>query len=179
VGSVRSTWKSVLLISLWVSIAGCTTPLPQPRPSSSTASAAGEIIEEVRLDASSFLVVRRRDDDRTVSVEIAFTDRRHIVKRYTVGNGWFEKGFMTAVNLDPSSNDPEYLVRVPDRTSTYGAEFGIIVYRLRWWEFLLIPDDRFSVEDIDGDGLLEVTCQRIQTKSYSLFQGVLHEKVDR
>jgi hypothetical protein len=178
-GIMSPVLKTLILSWLMVSAAGCRTPRYEAPRAVSELNAAGETVAVVRLNDLNSLVVRRRDEDRTVVVEIAFADQRHIVKRHTVGNAWVERGFIQTLNLGRSNDDPEYLVRVPDRSSTFGAETGIIVYRLQWWEFLLIPDDRFTAEDIDGDGVVEIKCERIQKKVYSLARGVLHEKKSR
>jgi hypothetical protein len=171
--------RTRILSWLIVCAAGCEAPRDETPRAVSELNAAGETVAVVRLNDLNSLVVRRRDEDRTVVIEIAFTDQRQIVKRYTVGNAWVERDFVQALNLDPSNNDPEYLIRIPDRSSTFGAETGIIVYRLQWWEFLLIPDDRFTAEDTDGDGIAEIKCERIQKKVYSLARGVSHEKKSR
>jgi hypothetical protein len=140
-----------------------------------TAAAHAGVIKEIRLDKLNTLVVRQ-EDERTVSVEILYTERRNLVQRFTSGNGLVEADDIRTVNLAGSSEDPQYLVTIHVWGSNYGAMIGIIVYRLIWWEFLIIPYDRFSVADIDGDGVLEIQCERLQRKTYDFVRGVLKEK---
>jgi hypothetical protein len=133
------------------------------------------VIKEIRLDKLNTLVVRQ-EDEHTVSVEILYTERRNLVQRFTSGNGLIEADDIRAVNLGGSSKDPQYLVTIHVWGSNYGAMIGIIVYRLIWWEFLIIPDDRFFLTDIDGDGILEIQCERLQKKTYDFVRGVLKER---
>jgi hypothetical protein len=141
-------------------------------------AATSGVIKEIHLDKLNTLVVRQ-EDEATVNVEILYTERRNLVQKFTSGNGWVETDDIRAVKLDPSNKDPEYLITIHVRGSNYGAMIGIIVHRLIWWEFLIIPDDRFSVKDIDGDGVFEVLCERLQKKTYQLVHGVLKEKGTR
>ncbi len=140
-----------------------------------TMAAHAGVIKEIRLDKLNTLVVRQ-EDEHTVSVEILYTERRNLIQRFTSGNGFVEANDIRAVNLSGSSKDPQYLVTIHVWGSNYGAMIGIIVYRLIWWEFLIIPDDRFSVADVDGDGVLEIQCERLQQKTYDFVRGVLKEK---
>lgn len=174
---MRQSRKILVLGWLFVGVIGCRIPLDQAPKDAPAVNSARDIIQKVRLDDLNSLVVRREDGDRTVVVQIVFAER--VVKSFRIGNALVARALVEAVNLDPGNSDPKYLIRIPDRSSTFGAETGIIVYRLQWWEFLLVPDDRFRAEDVDGDGVVELRCERIQNKTYSLVRGVLREKGGR
>jgi len=173
---MRQTCRILLFAWLLVSAAGCRTPIAQAPRGVPKISSASDKIQEVRLDDLNLLVVRRDGEDHRVAVEIVFADKIGVVKNHTIRNALVEGVSVEAVQCDPSNDDTEYLIRIPDRSSTFGAVTGIIAYRLQWWEFLIIPDDRFRVQDIDTDGVAELMCDRIQKRTYSLFRGVLHEK---
>lgn len=160
--------KLYSIVALYFAMVVLCTLIPVP--------AHSDVIKEIRLDELNTLVVRQ-EDERTVSVEILYTERRNLVQRFTSGNGMIEADDVRVVNLGGSSKeDPQYLATIHVWGSNYGAMIGIIVYRLIWWEFLIIPDDRFSVVDIDGDGVLEIRCERLQQKTYDFVRGVLKEK---
>ena len=136
-------------------------------------AAHATIVKEIRLDDLNTLIVRQ-ESERTATVEILYTAKRNLVQRFTSGNGWVEASDIRAVKLD--GGYPQYLVTIHVWGSNYDAMIGIIVYKLIWWEFLIIPDDRFSLADIDGDGFLEVKCERLQQKTYDFVRGVLKER---
>jgi hypothetical protein len=174
---MQTTWTTRILGSVLIGLAGCATPVHQTSQKPLESHTVGDVLREIRLDDANRLVLREKNKGSMAVVEIVFGQR--VVQSYEIGNALVEKVSINAVHLDPGHAQTEYLVRIPDRSSTFGAEKGIIVYRLQWWEFLLVPDDRFQVEDIDGDGFAELRCDRIQNKTYSLVHGVLREKNSR
>jgi hypothetical protein len=122
-----------------------------------------------------------QENETTVNVDIIYGTARQLVQRITSGNGYVGDGDVRAVKLEknPLRRDApggEYLVTIQIRGSNYGAMMGIIVYRLIWWEFLIIPDDRFSLVDVDGDGFLEIRGERLQKKTFAFVRGILKDK---
>ncbi len=174
---MQTTWTTRILAWLLVGLAGCATPVDQTSQEALDNHTAGDVLREIRLDDTNRLVLREKNKWRMAVVEIVFGER--VVQSYEIANALMEKVSINAVHLDSGRAETEYLVRIPDRSSTFGAEKGIIVYRLQWWEFLLVPDDRFRLEDVDGDGIAELRCDRIQNKTYSLAHGILREKDSR
>ncbi len=136
-----------------------------------TIEAHAGVIKEIRLDDLNTLVVRQ-EDEHNVCAEILYGARRSLVQRLTSGNGWIEPDDVRAVSL--GSKETEYLVSIHVWGSNYGAMTGIIVYKLIWWKFFIIPDDKFSVKVVDG--VLEIRCERLQEKTYQFVRGVLKEK---
>lgn len=174
---MHAVWKQCILGLLLAGLAGCASSIDQASHRPVQACSSGNVIQQIRLDELNSLVVRHKNESHAVVVELVYGDE--IVQSYTVSNGMAETDLIQAVHLDTSSADKEYLIRIPDRSSTYGAETGVIVYHLGWWAFLLIPDDQFRVEDIDGDGVAEIICERIQKQTFRFVHGVLYETRQR
>lgn len=170
---MHAVWKQFILGLLLAGLAGCASSIDQASHRPVQTYTAGDVVRQIRLDEQTSLVVRHKKESHAVVVELVYGDE--IVQSYAISNGMAGKDLIQAVHLDPSSADKEYLIRIPDRSSTYGAETGVIVYRLGWWAFLLIPDDQFRVEDVDGDGVAEIICERIQNKTFRFVHGVLCE----
>jgi hypothetical protein len=177
----RTNWLALLF---GLTLSGCSNVEPRsnsnhvPRqtdkPNCSHSSNA-EAHQTVRLDDLYSLNIRRDRDEHEVLVELTFADA--VVKRYAVANALITKVSIESVDLDRSNGETEYLISIPDRSSTYGAQTGIIVHWLDGWKFLLVPDDWFAVIRATEGGWDLLECQRIQQKHFELVRGILRETI--
>jgi hypothetical protein len=66
--------KVFVIGCLLLGVTGCKTRMDQPPAGVTAASNAGTIVRDIQLNDLHTLVVRCRDKDRTVEVEIAFAE---------------------------------------------------------------------------------------------------------
>jgi len=130
--------------------------------------------KELKLDDQNALVI---SENVKQEIEVAIRyESNYILRKIIIGNAILSEDDIYTLQLDKSNDDNEIVLVVHDRSSTYGAKTGIIVYKLGWWEFLFIPDDGFDLVDEDKDTIFEIKAFRIQNKTLKLFNGLLIPK---
>lgn len=163
-----------ICVCIFMAMAGCKESEDGDSASAPKKSAT-RITEKIRLNdhgelvVNELVVVQRRNG--MVDVELLYNDT--LIKKYTLGNVLYNSVSVREVDIDNSNRHKEYLITMPNKSSTYGAETGLIVHWLGWWRFLVIPDDRFIVKDLDNDGISEIHCERLQQKVYAMEKGIL------
>lgn len=81
--------------------------------------------------------------------------------------------------------EPSYILKAYDVSSTYGAETWFVLSPYyqgnpdSFWSLYRLPFDRLAARDVDGDGLTEIvsysSSQPIDSTVYSFHKGVLKE----
>jgi hypothetical protein len=167
---------AIALPMLLFAVCGCAgVPTHQSSAVPVLATTGTLVVKKIELDDRNTLLVTQ-EGSNVVHVEILYARERMLVQRFTSGNGTIDADDIRTVSLDAKSNDSEYVITIHVHGSNYGAMIGLVVYRLVWWEFFIIPDDVFSIGDIDEDGALEIWCGRLQGKTFAFARGLLKEK---
>lgn len=91
--------------------------------------------------------------DRTLTVTL-LTDGR-ISEAYTLGNAITDEASIIQVKLCADCHNAYYIPAF-DRSSTYGATTGIVVWKDSWWRLSVLPFSTAQIEDTDGDGISEI-----------------------
>ncbi len=91
--------------------------------------------------------------DRTLTVTL-LTDGQ-ISEAYTLANAMTDDASIIQVKLCADCQNAYYIPAF-DRTSTYGATTGIVVWKDSWWRLSVLPFSTAQIEDIDGDGISEI-----------------------
>lgn len=70
----------------------------------------------------------------------------------TLGNASFHPHSVKQVVLCRGC-DPSYFIPAWDRSSTYGATTGLVLWGRGWWTISILPLSVAGIEDPDGDGV--------------------------
>ncbi len=132
--------------------------------------------ENHKLDAAHNLGVWLNPTEHRVRIYILSTTDglTETTRSLDIANTALPSSCVQAVKLDPASSETQYFIRLTKQDVNYQAIVGIIAYRLKEWEFLVVPDD--LIEIVETNGHHEIKCNRLQKKTYTLQQGVLREK---
>ncbi len=91
--------------------------------------------------------------DRTLTVTL-LTDGQ-INEAYTLANAMTDDASIIQVKLCADCQNAYYIPAF-DRSSTYGATTGIVVWKDSWWRLSVLPFSTAQIEDTDGDGVSEI-----------------------
>lgn len=97
-------------------------------------------------------------NDRSLTVSI--TSGGQVTESYTVGNAAVDPA---EIKRQKFCQDcvPAYFIPAYDRTSTYGATTGIVVWNPAWWRLSILPLTRPMAEDKNGDGISEIVDHEV------------------
>lgn len=139
--------QTILLLSLL----GLSTPLL----ASESAPAELGYQEEISLDSDNKLTITK-DTEYTSTVAIPSGEKAGVNHSLSIFNASFLTNNVRKITIDKNSQSPAHLIELFDMSSTYGAVTGVIVYKDKKWEIAVIPDDKFELKDVDGDGVYEI-----------------------
>lgn len=91
--------------------------------------------------------------DRTLTVTLLTEGR--VSEAYTLGNAITDAASIKQVKLCAEC-EKAYYIPAFDRSSTFGATTGILVWKDSWWRLSVLPFSSAKVEDSDGDGVSEI-----------------------
>ena len=97
-------------------------------------------------------------NDRSLTVSI--TSGGQITESYTVGNAAVDAAEITRQKFCKDCV-PAYFIPAYDRTSTYGATTGIVIWNPAWWRLSILPLTRPMVADKNGDGISEIVDHEV------------------
>jgi hypothetical protein len=98
-----------------------------------------------------------------------------IQKAITIGNASIKDELIQKVNLD-GKGGKEYFLTVYDRSSTYGHQTNIIIWKEGiWWNMLCAPFERGFIEDRNKDGIFEIINYYPNEKIYNFHRGLFIE----
>ncbi|MCL4456976.1 MAG: hypothetical protein M1147_11710 [Nitrospirae bacterium] len=129
--------------------------------------------KEILFDKLDHLVI---SEDKSGEISVALFQGKRLTWKVTIANGMITNEDIRELELDKSNDTKEILIEIQDRTSNYGARTGIVIYKLIWWELLLIPDDAFELIYNAKDNISEIKMTRLQNKTVILNKGLLLPK---
>ena len=129
---------------------------------------SGAIAETVDLGEEYTLDVVADKTSRTVAVTLTQFGRMLI--EVELGNAVVGPKSIQWVTLC-SGCDPSVFVAVYDASSTYGATTGILAWGS--WTLTVLPMGVAGVEDVDGDGIDELTENFPEVKPFTFDNGML------
>lgn len=135
-----------------------------------------EVGEHVMLDNEySFRVERNDGHEIAVSLFYSGADPESLLERYSYANGVVLPGGVQSVELDQSNDAPEFLIKINDRTSTYGAAMGIILWkRGHGWRLVKIPHEKFAIAVEGNRKHIEINGRK-----YTLADGFFVPEADQ
>lgn len=111
------------------------------------------------LDLGEGTMLRIGDSaDRALTVTLLTEGR--VSEAYTLGNAITDAASIKQVKLCAEC-EKAYYIPAFDRSSTFGATTGILVWKDSWWRLSVLPFSTAKVEDSDGDGVSEIVDYEI------------------
>ena len=128
--------------------------------------------EDIELDANYHLRIETTSDHH-VSATLYYggTQPENVVERYMYANGVIGDGAIARLELDGSNDTAECLVIISDRTSTYGARYGIIFWKRGGWRSVKVPHEIFSIEATGRSNLIRINGRLYRFRD-GFFQNV-------
>ncbi len=117
-------------------------------------SGAAIALEPIDLGDRSTLTVSADDAARTVTVMLA--NDGALQESVTLGNAEVKPDAVKTYKFC-STCTPAYFVPVSDRTSTYGATTGIVIWHGGWWTLAVLPLSVAGVAGPDKHGVYWLT----------------------
>lgn len=144
------------------------------------AGASESFVTSIKLNSLSDLEVREHDD-RRLRVTIKIIREEALQDLVTIENAMVGAEHIVRGNFcTQCENGNAIFIRVPDRSSTYGATTGVIAWEDGWgtWRMQVLPFSVAAVEDVDNDGVLEIFDQyKYAERIYYRFEnGLLQRK---
>lgn len=144
------------------------------------AAAAKPFVSRIQLGQSSALVIRAHDD-RRLAVTLEIVREGAPQDRVTIANAMVDAAHIVRGHFCAACEDGDAIfIRVPDRSSTYGATTGVLAWQDGWgtWRLQVLPFSVADVEDVDNDGVLEIFDRyRHAERIYYRFEnGLLQRK---
>lgn len=126
----------------------------------------------MKMDNLNTLLIHEKDD-QSVSIKIVSND--HLQDMVTVHNAMVTTSAIKKV-IFCEDCETAILIKVGDRSSTFGKVTGIIVWDDGWgWRLQVLPLTIPEIEDSNKDGFFEI-IDRYTATSYTFRDGKLCEK---
>lgn len=86
---------------------------------------------------------------------VAVTNDGNVIESYSLANAFTDEASIKRQKFCAEC-ETSYFIPAYDRSSTYGATTGIVVWNNPWWRLSILPLSRADAEDSDGDGVSEI-----------------------
>ncbi len=97
----------------------------------------------------------RISDNADSVLTLTLTSDGQLSESYSLANASTDEDSITQHKFCAEC-EPAFFVPAYDRSSTYGATTGIVVWNNPWWRLSILPLSRADAEDSDGDGVSEI-----------------------